>query len=197
MLNKAVEWGYLRQSPFKGVKLFKEPPGRTRFLESAGIDALLRECSEHLRPIVVMAINTGMRLSEILNLQWSDVNLGTRIIKVGQSKNNEPRFIPINQMLLEELSGLRRRKRSNFVFTNGEGKPFVNIRRGFQAACDRAGLSNFRFHDLRHTFASHLVMSGVNLRAVQELMGHKTIKMTMPIRTCHASTFRKLLDCSV
>jgi site-specific recombinase XerD len=72
------------------------------------------------------------------------------------------------------------------VFSDDEGKLFTNIRKGFVAACRRARLRDFRFHDLRHTFASHLVMAGVSLRAVQELLGHKAIKMTM--RYSHLSS---------
>jgi len=179
MFNKAVEWGYVRESPVKGVKMLKVPPGRLRFLEAHEIAQLLDECSQHLRPIVVTALNTGMRLSEILYLRWSQVNFRLRTITVERAKNNERRIIPMNQPLYLELERLGRRRRSQFVFCGEDGKAFGSVQTGFKAACRRAGITDFRFHDLRHTFASHLVMSGVNIRAVQQLLGHKDIKMTM------------------
>lgn len=179
MFNKAVEWGYLAQSPVKGVKMFKEPPGRLRYLQPEEITALLNECSTHLRSIVLTALNTGMRLSEILNLRWSSVNLRMRTITVENSKNNERRIIPVNSTLHQELKKLSLHKQGDYVYCSKRGQPFTNIRKGFVAACKRAGITDFRFHDLRHTFASYLVMSGANLRAVQELLGHKEISMTM------------------
>jgi len=179
MFNKAIEWGKVKESPVKGIKLFREPPGRIRYLEASEIEDLLRECSPRLRPIVITALNAGMRLSEILNLRWASVNMRTRIITIEHTKSGERRTIPINATLYQELRKLSLGRQSEFVFPSAEGRPLVNIRRGFMAACARAGLVDFRFHDLRHTFASHLVMAGVNLKAVQELLGHKGLKMTM------------------
>lgn len=185
MFTKAVQWGYVSQSPTKGVKLFKEPPGRLRYLQPEEMGTLLSSCSEHLKPIVVTALNTGMRRSEILNLRWSSVNLKMRTITVENSKNNERRVIPINPTLYQELKKLSLHRQTDFVYCGKAGKPFTNIQKGFVAACKRAGITDFRFHDLRHTFASYLVMSGVNLRAVQQLLGHKGISMT--IRYSHLS----------
>jgi integrase len=179
MFNKAVEWGYVKDTPVKGVRMLKIPPGRLRFLEASEIARLVDECSPHLRPIVVTALNTGMRLSEILCLRWSQVNFRLRTITVERTKNNERRIIPVNQPLFLDLERLAKKKRTEFVFCDEDGKPFRSVQTGFKAACRRAGIADFRFHDLRHTFASHLVMSGVNIRAVQQLLGHKDIKMTM------------------
>ena len=179
MFNKAVEWGYVKETPVKGVKMLKIPPGRTRFLEPAEIDALLKQCSPHLKPIMLTALNTGMRLSEILNLRWSNVNLRMKTISIEKSKNNERRLIPINERLYRELNKLSLHRQSDFVYCGDDGRPYGSVQKGFRAACRRAEIRDFRFHDLRHTFASHLVMAGVNLRAVQELLGHKDIKMTM------------------
>lgn len=82
-------------------------------------------------------------------------------------------------LLLLPLSKLSLHARSDFVYCGDDGRPHGSVQKGFRAACRRAGIRDFRFHDLRHTFASHLVMAGVNIRAVQELLGHKDIKMTM------------------
>lgn len=186
MFNKAIEWGYVKNNPVRGVKKLKEPPGRIRYLEGKEIGALLdamdkltRGSGSYLKPIVVMALHTGMRKEKILGLKWKDVALEHRKITIHRSKNNEPQIIPINNTLYEALEKLPKRPDSDYVFSNGNGKPFGNVRRSFDGALEKAGITDFVFHDLRHTFASHLVMSGCNLRTVQQLMGHKDITMTM------------------
>lgn len=179
MYTKAIEWEYVSQNPAKGVKLFKEAPGRLRYLRPEEVEALVNVCADHIRPIVVTAVNTGMRKAEILNLQWSDIDLKNLKIKVGHSKNNESRVIPINKTLHHELSGLKIRSTGDYVFAGKDNGPYADIKKGFASALKRAGIKDFRFHDLRHTFGSHLVMQGVNVKTVQQLMGHKDIKMTM------------------
>ncbi len=174
----ANRFGIVSESPMKGVKKFKEPPGRVRFLSHDEINRLIAACAPHLRPIVITALNTGMRKSEILNLQWRDVDLDRRTITIRKTKNNEIRIVPINELLLGILSKLRSHITGEYVFTR-YGKPVRDIRTAFDNALKRAGIKNFRFHDLRHTFASHLVMDGAHLRTVQQLLGHKDIKMTM------------------
>jgi len=179
MYTKAIEWGYVRTNPVKAVKLLKEPPGRLRYLRPEEVGALTKACSDYMRPIVVMALNTGMRKSEILNLKWKDVDLKNRKITVINTKNNESRVIPINQTLFEELIPLSQKANGEYVFSDRNGHPFRDIKKGFTAALKRAGIENFRFHDLRHTFGSHLVMQGVDIKTVQQVMGHRQIKMTM------------------
>lgn len=179
MFTKAIEWGFIKANPAKGVKRLKEPPGRLRYLKPEEVVALLDVCADHIRPIVVTALNTGMRKSEILNLRWSDVDLRNRKITVINAKNNETRVIPINQTLYQELLTLSEKVKGEYVFSGRNGHPYGDIKKGFSAALNRAGIEDFRFHDLRHTFGSHLVMQGVDLKTVQQVMGHKDIKMTM------------------
>lgn len=179
MYSKAIEWGYVNKNPVKGTKRLKEPPGRLRFLKTEEVKKLLKACPEYLCSIVICALNTGMRKGEILNLKWSNVDLKNRKITVINTKNNESRVIPINQTLYQQLLALYRSKNGEYVFSNKNGLPFLDIKKGFSAALKRARIKDFRFHDLRHTFGSHLVMQGVDLRTVQQLMGHKDIKMTM------------------
>jgi len=176
---KAIEWGYVRENPAKPVKKLKEPPGRVRYLEPEEIEALLNACSRHLRPIVVTALHTGMRKSEILSLRWSQVDFRNRTIAIEKSKNIEARAIPIDDVLLAELKKTPRHLHGTYVFCKGDGKAWRSIDVGFRAAVKRAGIEGFRFHDLRHTFASYLVMSGSDLRTVQQLLGHKGLAMTM------------------
>jgi integrase len=179
MYTKAIEWGYIKSNPGKGVKRLKEPPGRLRYLKLEEVEALLKVCSDHIRPIVVTALNTGMRKSEILNLRWQDVDLKNRKITVVNAKNNESRVVPINQTLYRGLQDLCQRVKGEYVFSDRNDRPFKDIKKGFSSALKKIGIKDFRFHDLRHTFGSHLVMQGVDLRTVQQVMGHKDIKMTM------------------
>ena len=116
LCTKAVEWGYLKANPLKSVKFLKEPPGRLRYLTREEMDPLLDACSPHLRPIVVTALNTGMHKSEILGLTWQDIDFGARTITVRQTKNNEPRVIPMNRTLYEELRQLPHYLHSAYVF---------------------------------------------------------------------------------
>ena len=187
MLNKAVEWGMLEGNPFKkGQKLmFKENNHRLRFLSEAEIKALLAVCPPHLRPIVETALLTGMRKEELLSLKWEQINHG--LINLIKTKSVNPRLIPISGRLVEIFQQLRHQNqlKSPYVFCDGEGRRFNSVKRSFATACHKAGIEKFRFHDLRHTFASHLLMRGASLKTVQELLGHSDIKMTM--RYAHLS----------
>jgi integrase len=179
MFTKAIDWEYLKRNPVKGIKMLKEPPGRLRYLEPNEIEVLLSKCSDHLQPIVITAVNTGMRKSEILNLKWTDLDLKNRKIIIRNSKNNTSRIIPINQTLYDVFLHLKEVSRNDYVFVDTDGHHLGDIKKGFTAALRRAMIQDFRFHDLRHTFGSHLVMQGVDLRTIQQILGHKDIKMTM------------------
>ncbi len=186
LFSKAVEWGYLNKNPTQGVKQLKEPPGRIRYLEVGeierllkAIDSLPRERGRYLRPMVVVAINTGLRKREILQLRWKDVDFQERRLTALRTKTNEFRIIPMNGTVFQELQKIARHPEGDYVFCNKNGVPYDNVRKSFDRALKVAGIDNFRFHDLRHTFASQLVMNGCNIRTVQQLMGHKDIKMTM------------------
>lgn len=186
MFTKAVEWGHVKQHPAKPVRLLKEPPGRLRYLTLEELTRLLDACAPHLNAIALTAVHTGMRRREILSLRWQDVDLRKRTMTLTKTKNNEPRILPMNAELVQVLRSLPRHVDSPYVFCDREGMSYDRIDNGFRRACKRAGIQDCRFHDLRHTFASHLVMRGANLRSVQELLGHKTAKMTT--RYTHLST---------
>jgi integrase len=176
MFNKAIEWGYLAENPMKRVKLLKEPPGRLRYLTFDEAERLLKELPEAPAAVVAFALNTGMRKGEILGLKWRDINFDQKQIAVEKTKTNERRWVPINDQVYRILEAQKGpRKPSDPVFADGA----VNLRKHFEGAVKRANLENFRFHDCRHSFASQLVMSGANIRVVQQLLGHKDIKMTM------------------
>ena len=194
MFNKAVEWGYLSDNQLRSVMKFKEPPGRMRYLQNDEITKLLNCCAGHLRPIVIMALNTGMRKGEILNLTWGDIHLNNRMITVRNTKNNESRIMPINDAAHKTLISLGQQLDGQYVFSHPNGKPYRDIKDGFKAAVNRAGLSDVRFHDLRHTFASHLVMNGIPILEVQKLLGHKTLSMTMRYSHLSNKNLRDAVD---
>jgi integrase len=166
MFSKANEWEMFEGNPVKRVKLFKEPKGRVKFLSLEQAATLVHECSDELRPIVVAALHTGMRRGEIFGLRWEDLDLDRRLIYVRDSNNSEGRELPITTPLYLMLLAME--KRSDFVFVRADGKPTLDIRGAYSGALKRAGIKDFTFHDLRHTFASHQSMIGVHLFGVPE-----------------------------
>lgn len=129
---------------------------------------------EHL-PELTLSLNTGLRLSEQYGLRWEDVSLMRRSLTVPRSKNGAARHVPLNQAALRALEALRQRNAGSEFVCGGVTEP----RRWFEPTVWDAGLSAFSWHCLRHTFASRLVMAGVDIRTAQELLGHKTIAMTV------------------
>ena len=189
LFSRGIEWGKCTENPMSKVKLFKVPNKRLRFLEREEIGKLLENCCEHLKPIVTVALHTGMRKSEILGLKWHDIEIKRGIIYLLDTKNGEKREVPMNQIAQKTIINVLKNPESQFVFCNKEGKPYGNVRKSFATALKNAGITNFRFHDLRHTFASQLVMSGVDLNTVRELLGHKSLEMTL--RYSHLSPDHK------
>jgi len=211
LLEKGVEWEMLDQNPFGRGKslLMKENNKRLRFLMEDEINRLLDECPKYLNSVVKCALNTGMRKGEILSLKWSQIRNG--FIYLQKTKTNEPRQVPINDDLKETFSRIRAEEglESEYVFTfrRNEDKliglkpvrkrkksrplpqPVKHLKGAFESALRRAGIQDFRFHDLRHTFASHAIMRGASLKEVQEVLGHKT--MTMTLRYAHLSQEHK------
>jgi integrase len=186
--NKAVAWDYLETSPAKSVKRMKANKGVERFLSQEEANLLLCACREsdnpHLYAIVSVALHTGMRVGEVLRLQWQDVDFKTGRIQVVSrtgrpTKTRESRSIPMNRSLTEVLRRHPRRLGTPYLFHNSNGEPFEEVNYSFDKVRRRLDIPHFRFHDLRHTFASSLVMAGVDLRTVAELLGHKDISMTM------------------
>ena len=189
MFNEAVEWGKVNENPTAKVKLLREENRRIRYLEKEETEALSGACSEHLRPIVITALNTGMRKSEILNLKWSEVDLLLGKIYLYNTKNGKPRDIDINEWLAETLLKVPKHPESPYVFCNDAGKRYGNVRKSFETAKKKAGIEDLRFHDLRHNFASQLAMAGVGTQILQEILGHSDYRMTQ--RYTHVSPGHK------
>jgi len=181
MFNIAIAWEYTDKNPVKGIKFYSEKDAqRDRVLTGEEEDRLLGAASGRLRPILIVALNTGMRKGEILRLMWRDIDLENRVIQVKKTKSGEPRTLPINSRLLDELTLLKRRSgNSQHIFTNTKtGEPLKSVRRSFDDALQAAKIQNFRFHDLRRTFGSRLALAGVDLNRIKELLGHASIKTT-------------------
>jgi integrase len=184
MLNKAVAWKHLKTHPLVGMTLLKEPPGRLRYLTLEEKDRLLEACADplYLRPIVELAMHTGMRRGNLVQLRRADIDLKRRMILLPRTKNNERNVIPMNDTVAAALQALPRQLGSDLLFPGVNGNM---VTMAFTRACRRAGITDFRFHDLRHTFGSYLAMEGFNLRTIQQLLGHKDLRMTM--RYAHLS----------
>ncbi|KJU86692.1 phage integrase family protein [Candidatus Magnetobacterium bavaricum] len=183
MFTKAEQWEMVEEHAtrkMKQVKLLEENNRRLRYLSVEECHTLLNTCDSHLKPIVFVALNTGMRKGEILSLQWNNIDLKNGFILLEITKNGERREIPINATLNRTLQGLDRRLDvPSLFFDKNTGKAYKDIKKSFNTACKKAGIKDFHFHDLRHTFASHLVMAGVDITAIKELLGHKTLTMTL------------------
>lgn len=183
MFTKAVEWEMVEEGILKrirNVKMIKGESKRLRYLSQEECQGLLIQCHGHLWEIVTLALNTGMRKGEILSLKWDQVDLKHGFILLDRTKNGERREIPLNVTVKGVLqSTVRRIDTPSVFYDTSTGKPYRDIKKSFHTAMRRAGIKDFRFHDLRHTFASHLVMAGVDITTVSRLLGHKSLTMTL------------------
>ncbi|PLY16772.1 MAG: integrase [Sedimenticola sp.] len=177
------EWGWLEGNPVSKVKRPTEPRGRVRFLDDDERSKLLAACrsnkDKHLYAIVILAISTGMRQGEILNLTWKDIDLGRSRLILHETKNNERRSVPVVGLAHEVLCELSKVRRidSQLVFPSSQPETPIKIHKSFNMALTEAGIEDFRFHDLRHTAASYLAMNGATLAEIAEVLGHKTLQM--------------------
>ncbi len=178
----ALADGRVTGNPARLVEQRAENNSRIRYLlaeeESRLREVIARRFPIHL-PSFDIALNTGMRKQEQFSLEWSQVSLSRRRIHLTMTKNGSTREIPMNRTCQQSFEVLRALgSREGRIFQSKYGKELNNPRKWFELALEEAEIKNFRWHDLRHTFISRLVMKDVNLRTVQELAGHKTISMT-------------------
>jgi len=194
------KWDLIKSNPFEKVKL---PPGsqkRVRYLKLDEEKQLFDELAKRndwLTSVVIIARETGLRLSNICNLTWDQADLFKRAIEVEHTKNGRPVWVPMTENVLKELKKLNKARSldTNRVFWV-DGKP---IHRGwvglaFRRLCKRAGIENFRFHDLRHDFCSRLVQAGQPLHVVAELAGHTNITTTQRYAHLSPEVKRKAID---
>ncbi len=188
IFNQAIKWDYLKENPTKGVNMLKvtdaKPP---RFLTDEECEKLQANCGTYLYPIFFTFLNTGMRLSELLNLEWVDIDFKRKKIKIRRKEFWIPktgeREIPMSRGMFDLLQKLKKENgmNSNFVFHGTDGKKLkIKLRKELMKITEKCGFPDVtKIHSLRHTFASHLVMKGVDLPTVQKLMGHSDIQTTM------------------
>ena len=187
--NLAIHvWELVDETPFSKFKIPSGDVKRVRYLSQDEEGRLSDALPEWLKPIVTIARETGLRLSNIINLEWSQVNIFSRMINLERTKNGEPLSIPMTDNVHNILKTLYFVKENEYVFGLGKsGKPFNRnwVGKSFRITCKKAGIDNFRFHDLRHDFCSKLVQMGADLYSVAGLAGHKDIKTTQ--RYAHLS----------
>lgn len=182
------EWGWLDVNPVTRVSKGKETRGRVRFLSDAERKALLKACEQatetpELRVLVLLAITTGARRGELAGLRWREVDFPRRVLTLQETKNGEIRAVPLVGPALDALrewGKVRPLNADALVFpgrTDKTANKPLNFEFAWQTAVKRAGLKDFHFHDLRHTAASYLAMSGAGLREIADILGHKTLAM--------------------
>ena len=183
--NQAIRDGKIDRSPMQGVDLLKTPRGRLRFL-TEGEEQRLREVMlpAHFR-LVRFAILTGLRREEQFSLEWSNIDLKNKILTIPRSKHGDTRHVPLSDEAIEILKAIRTETRVMCPWCFPSLNPLTHIdaqnfyKRVYLPALENAGIKGIVWHTLRHTCASRLVMAGVDIRTVQEIMGHKTLTMTM------------------
>ena len=171
------EWGWIVRVP--KIRMLKEPKRRVRFLDVEEANRLMAVLPEHLAPVVRFALATGCRMSEILRMEWSRVDFDRRVawLDPGTTKNGDGRGLPLNRDAVLALRSVQEQD-DRWCFTY-KGKRMLKVGSAWKRALKRAGIEQFRFHDLRHTWASWHVMNGTTLQELMELGGWKSFEMVL------------------
>ncbi len=177
------EWGWLENNPILKLTKMREPRGRVRFLSDDERERLLKVCRESksqvLYPFVVLALSTGARKMELLGMHWPQVDLTRGVITLHETKNGERRVLPLTGYalnLMKEHARVRQLS-TDLVFPAHNLQGPIDLRKPWETALTRAGIKEFRLHDLRHSAASYLAMNGASLAEIAEVLGHKTLHM--------------------
>tara|TARA_R110000782_G_scaffold268961_3_gene366209 strand:+ start:7762 stop:8856 length:1095 start_codon:yes stop_codon:yes gene_type:complete len=181
----ANEWEWIDSNPMLKVKKPALPQPRVRFLDDDERKRLIEACRKsdcsYLYPVVVIALSTGARYSEIMHLRWRDIDLERGIARLEKTKNQDRRALPLAHHALELVKALRKKQKdaakTDYVFARADGLAPMEIRKHWYKAMEDAELEDFRFHDLRHSAASYLAMNGATLAEIAEVLGHKTLQM--------------------
>jgi integrase len=171
------EWEIISLNPAKRLKLPEAPEGRTRHLDPQELRTLLEACPPWLRPIVGLAVSTGMRRGEFLRISWKDVDVKASRILLAITKNGKPRYAYLNQLSHQVIASLQPEEHKPADKLFPDVTP-AGVTVAFIRACRTAGIEDFSIHDLRHTYASQLRMRGADLHTVGQLLGHKDLRMT-------------------
>lgn len=205
IFSLAIANGYARENPLREVKKLRVSNKLERHLSIEEEKRMYQVCDDdfsfsnlpieeqeklqrkhngehaYLKPILIMALNTGMRKGEILNMTWECVDFEKNEISALNTKNGKKNTIPMSSKLRETLLAMHERKGNNtYVFTNPyTGTKYNDIKKCFKTVCKLANVKNLRFHDLRHTGATRMVAAGVPLPVVKEILNHASIQTTM------------------
>jgi integrase len=190
IFRMAVDYDEIPQNPCRKVQLLPENNQRTRHLSFEEEHRLFAEMTgerEYLRTLVTVAIYAGPRRGELLKLRWANVDFDLNTIIFKETKTNKDRSVPMEPIVRAVLLELLERAGdAEYVFVNPDtGTRYTDVKKSFSAACRKAGITDFRFHDLRHTFGTRLADAGVDVVKIKELMGHASIVTTM--RYIHAT----------
>lgn len=181
--RRAVEHGHATACAALKVRKLKQPSGRVRYLNIVEEQRLRDQLPEWAWILVEFAFHTGLRRGEQFTLRWTQVDFISGLITIPRSKNGEVRHVRMNSRVRAILRALPSRMKSEWVWPSSTGRKWLDAasftERVFRPAVRRAEFHDFHWHDLRHTFASRMIMAGKGLVAVQQLMGHKTIQMTL------------------
>lgn len=179
-------WEWCKENPCNRIQREPENNQVDRWLTHIESERLIPACNEYLTgdmiDIVLTALHTGMRQGEILNLKWTEADIFRKVITVIESKNKTPRTIPMNETVYQMLLMRSKvRAMSGYIFTTGNGTRHMvrNLIREFEKALEKAGIKDFTFHCLRHTAATWMIQSGVDIYTVSKILGHKDIRTTM------------------
>lgn len=178
------EWEWLESSPMTKVQKPKESRGRVRFLDdderARFLDACKASPNKALYICVILAISTGMRLSELMTLEWKDVNLKEGFLTLHETKNGSRRRVALSGHgldLLKEHGKIKRIDTSLLFPSKTKPQQPIDLRKAFANAMKASNVNNFKWHDLRHCTASYLAMNGSTPNVIAEILGHKTLAM--------------------
>jgi len=158
--------------------MFQERKYEMKILDREQIKRLITAATDHLEPIIIVALNTGMRRGEILNLRWKDINYDQHFLYIGETKSGQWRKIPMNGVVAVTLKKINRE--SEFIFCHPKRKgQMKDIKKSFKTAREDAKLFDLRFYDLRHTAATLMIQGGADLVTVSQILGHSDIRTTM------------------
>lgn len=207
IFTEAIKDKIVYENPVKGIEFFNEEKyRRERFLTPVEIRELVKACSDFLQPIVVIAITTGMRQSEILGLRWKDINFNTGFIHLSDSKSGDGRDIPMNKILTAILKNdsiiSLRNNPNNYLFRDNNGRLYHDVNGEFERVVKKLGFNNnvvekkdkLVFHSLRHTFASYIASHGYSLLVLKKLLGHKTLRMVERYSHLNDSILKSAVD---
>ena len=188
MFNLAKKWKIVYENPVTEVKFLAEQKFEMQILNKEKADKLIDAAPDYLKPIIIIALNTGMRRGEILSLRWNDIDFDKHYIFIKETKSGIPRKVPMNSLVASTFKNIKREDR--LIFYNPKTNNHLkDIYRSFKTACQKVGIPDMRFHDLRHTAATLMVTGGVDLVTVKEILGHSKIEMTM--RYAHPTSENK------